>query len=1257
MTYLILFYALLSQLSAPVAVDPSNGYSTVLTFEEPEIIGTEEGSYPAFRGVPVRFSAGEPVRPSMTLYIPVPFGAEPELRFRAAAYRSTGMDSGNIRTPDISGEGLNTVEIDADPLPPSDSHVVLEGIIPVAGTRVAMVTVYPIAGESNGSYASRIELNLRWDTASGGIPVEENSLLSLIAPEGCLFWKNGIDSTMESTFWGMPWARIAIENTGGYTISGSDLENSDCHVTGSPCASLRLFTGPGLMFSFTPEDSHELSEVAFVVNDLNSNGIFNDEDYIEFFARGLSRWEVEGDDVQRLQHRYATHNIYWLTWGGENGLRIDGIPGEPDSSPDWGNSILSDIWLREENTWMPLYETTTGWVWETLSEGESFSVQFTGSGSDGSSIRLSVITDSAQSHTAAVYINGSQVLTDTWYGSGSRILEADSLQLSGVCTMEVDLVEDVGDGVLGIVSAQITCPDQPGNITGSVMFPSRERTGRYNFSVSVVSSDCAAFDVSDFNTPQIITGSEYTGSRLDFSYDVDTSSALVLMDSGDWMSPDSIVSSSPGRLVGTVFSGDRLIVVHPSLYNGIWGMETLSIGQGYDPVVATTSEIYDEFGQGVADPGAIRSAVRWGMDSWTGGLQGVILTGDGHYDFLGFATSQPVMIPPWIILGSNRSDCYDDVYVMVHENAVLPEVPIARIPVDNPSQLGTCTAKLLAYAAGGNSGDWLNRALLAADDEWGQGPAWNETEHTVCCEHIAEDVLPRCMSREKFYLIEYPWPPGSWTPSGPHPQKPEARTSFIETINRGFVFMLYQGHGAAEQIAHEVMMLGEDVGSLANGPRLPVSFWATCDVGHFDNPGSDAIAETMVLHPAGGCISSIAATRGTYGPSNYQFFRSVIDSLCHYRDLTVGDAVWQSKLALGSYSLNNKFYMMFGYPDMPLPLPESSGSVVIADDTLRSGELNTIAGESYQSDGLAFIDIFESSMNTVYTCLGGSQIQYVKYGGTAYSGSQIVEGGEFSIDCFLPLQSATGSMARAAALALSNQSILSGAEDPAVLVQGTPSGSDLEGPDVNMWISGYEGIQHPELTGDITLEAEISDSSGICLLGGYGKELSLFIDGEGNDVGSYFSYNRGSSIMGRLLYTIEALSSGEHTLILWSVDGLGNSSRDSLDIRILEESDLAITEAVVYPNPGIGRRCFSFRISEDAQVTVSIFTVAGTRIEELTQFCSQGYNQILWDGLDHDGDPLATGSYIYKISLEALGTSTFSRNTEEFGILAVTRED
>ncbi|MEN8208356.1 MAG: hypothetical protein ABFR50_03805, partial [Candidatus Fermentibacteria bacterium] len=444
MISLLLFCVSVSQLTASVSTDPSAGYSTVLTFEDPVVISTERGSYPLFQGIPARYAVGEPVRPSLTLFVPVPDGAEPELSYSAGSYRSTGVNSSEVRTPAVEGEGLSATEIEAVPLPPEERHVVLSGIIPLAGTHVAMITVYPVAGEDGSSFASKIDIRLQWDSVPGGISVEDHPLLRHITPGGCLFWRNDSDEKAESIFWGKPWARIAVSNTGGYSLSGSDLADGGCEIIGSPCASLKLFTGPGLMFSNEPSDSHELSEVAVTVNDHDNDGLFDENDSIEFFGRGLSRWEISGQELFRLQHRYATHNVYWLTWGSENGRRMGEVSGQPDSSPAWGNTILTDLWLREEHIWMPHYEGATGWIWESVSEGQTITETFQIAGSGSSTLAVSVVTDEFQSHTAAVYINGTHVLTDTWSGSGARVLTVDSLQLSGSCTVDIVLAEETG---------------------------------------------------------------------------------------------------------------------------------------------------------------------------------------------------------------------------------------------------------------------------------------------------------------------------------------------------------------------------------------------------------------------------------------------------------------------------------------------------------------------------------------------------------------------------------------------------------------------------------------------------------------------------------------------------------------------------------------------------------------------------------------------------------------------------------------------
>jgi hypothetical protein len=1233
----------------------ATGFSTVLTFEEPELIQTDEGELPVFAGVPTRAVPGEPLLPCRTLFIPVPSGAVPRISFRTSGLRSTGATSESPRARALEGEGLDAMEVAVPPVQPPSEHVVLEGVIPLAGATVAVVSVYPIAGEPGFEYVSRIELELDWTRASGGRPVADNPLLNVIAPEDCLYWPSGTDQTWESIFWGRPWARMAVSTSGGYEVSGTQLENAGCQVTGAPTSSIAMYTGPAIMFTLQPDEHHELQEIAVSVTDVDQDGIFDEEDSVRFFGRGLSRWEIEDGEMVRLQHRYATHNVYWLTWGGEDGLRMNSVSGEPDASPGWGESIYADIWLRDELIWKPKYETSTGWVWQSIAQGETIPVTFQVVEGGSCDIEVGLIVDGSSQHTVELSINGNPLLTDNWYGTGERILNLDDVQLSGTCNMSIDFVFDAGDSELSLAYVHVECPSDMEDVTGEFLFPSRQKTGRFNFSVPGVSSSCQAFDLTDHYQPVAVTGGEH-GGGYDFSFAIDSVTVLAVMDQNDWETPDSITTAEPGRLIGTVDRGDRLVVVHPSMQEGIWAIETLLDEQGYVPVIATTSEIYDEFGQGIADPGAIRSAVRWGMDTWTPGLTGLILAGDGHYDIKGNTTSQPVMIPPWIVLGTFQWDCLDDLYVMAHAGAVLPEIPVSRIPADNLSQLGTFIAKLLEYETTPSVGEWTGRTLIIADDEWGQGTMVGEASHTNHCELISEEVIPRWLSREKFYLIEYPWPPGT-TPDGPHPEKPQAREDFLELMDRGFLFTYYEGHGAENQIAHEVLMLDEDVSSMQNGVRLPATFWATCDVGHFDNPGTDAIAELLVLHPAGGGISSIAATRGTNGYNNYSFFRSLLDSLCTDNDLTLGEALWQSKLSLSGNYGNNRYYVLLGYPETALLFPDSQGVVSITGDTLRSGESNTILGSGLQQDGLAFIRVLESSWYSTYTGLGGTVINYLKYGGTAYSGTQDVVSGEFSIDCFIPLQAATGSMARAGACAISEQNTCSAAMDPAVLVQGNPSGSDMQGPEGDMWIRGYEGVQNPQLTGDATLLAELADSSGICILGGSGKELNLFIDGSGNNVSDYFSYYRGSSTAGMLEYDIETLSDGEHTLILWSVDGLGNSSRDTLEITVLQESELSVSQALVYPNPGEGARCFSFRISEDAQVSVSIYTVAGTRIDEITRVCTQGYNQIMWDGLDHDGDPVASGPYIYKIRADALGTSVFSRTAEEFGIMAVIREE
>ena len=84
--------------------------------------------------------------------------------------------------------------------------------------------------------------------------------------------------------------------------------------------------------------------------------------------------------------------------------------------------------------------------------------------------------------------------------------------------------------------------------------------------------------------------------------------------------------------------------------------------------------------------------------------------------------------------------------------------------------------------------------------------------------------------------------------------------------------------------------------------------------------------------------------------------------------------------------------------------------------------------------------------------------------------------------------------------------------------------------------------------------------------------------------------------------------------------------------------------------PGlVGLGIEAFQAATAGSFCISVYTVSGRRIWDSTGSVSAGYNQILWDGRDSEGDVPASGAYVYRIELDA-GQSGSASHT---GILAV----
>ncbi|MCK5130616.1 MAG: hypothetical protein KAR40_00510 [Candidatus Sabulitectum sp.] len=1209
-------------------------WSGTFNFDPP---GIDASGLPVIEGTVNLNEPGVPMYPVKTVFIPVPPGVEPVLDYTSVNGAFLPVIS-IPRAGILVGSGLDARTIHVAPVDRSVQTVELDGVFPLAGTQVAVINIYPF---TESGPTSSVTVTLDWDEPVAGHGIPENHLLCGVA-EGDVYWPLP-HNRGSSPFWGKPWARISIEDSGGYEFTCSELEAAGCNAGGSPVESMAFFSGPGTQFAQAQETEHFLQPVSVIVNDKNEDGIFNGDDTIRFLAGGLNRFEYFEKSLQWLYHRYATDRIYWLTWGGESGARMQSKPGVPDGSPQWGNTIPHTVHLEDGGYWMPRYELRTGWFWKKINSGEQTSVPLNlGNAAGTADVTLAFAVSESSAYQVTLQGGGTVELS----GSGFEQAVFEDVTVSGLSQLQISFssTDPSADFYLDYVELTYLVSTTASN--RRLFIP--EQIGRYNFSFSGGST---AFDVSDLMNPKIISGAEQSSGSLNFSLDLQDSTSLMVTSEGDWNSPSLISPASPGRLVGAISSGDRLMVVPDVFADDAVGLESLMESMGFEVVTATTSEIYDEFGQGVKDPGAIRSAVRWAMDSWSTPVSTVILGGDATYDPLNYSTTLPDLVPAMIFLTNSSSYpswAEDDWFVQVHADAIYPEIPIARIPAGDASSFGAVSAKSILYHSGQADGSWSNRFVLFADDEWGQSnTSAGESAHIFYMEKICYEDLPSHVKPEKFYLIEFPWPPGT-VPGGVHPEKPDARTALRELWNEGMGVMFYFGHGSANQITHEKTMLGDDPASLTNGARLPLAMFLSCDISRFFEPGVDCISEKLVYHPAGGAIATIGATGPTHSSSNYDYGSAMIPFLTENGN-SIGYSFWAGKLA-ASRAGNSKYYVFLGFPDLILPMSSNDLAVELQGDTLRSGEINSVTGNGNSSDGLALIEISESDIPVHYTMLSGGVIDYFHQGGTAWRGRAALSGGEFSAECILPAACNTGDLARVDVTAIVPGGVELGADAPLVLAEGDAP-SDFEGPEISMWIRGQSSIEEPTITGEGVLEAELSDPSGITFLGRIGKSIQLFVDNDEYDVSESFTYNTGSTVTGQLEYTVSGLASGRHLFILQAMDGVGNLSRDSLYVNSTEQSEVAIEQYVVYPNPGTGRRCFSFSVSSNAFVTVSVFTTAGRCIVRFSKQCTQGYNQIIWNGLDADGDIPASGAYIYAI--EAVTESgLFKQSSSVTGVLA-----
>lgn len=802
-------------------------------------------------------------------------------------------------------------------------------------------------------------------------------------------------------------------------------------------------------------------------------------------------------------------------------------------------------------------------------------------------------------------------------------------------------------------------------------------------SINILSSikSTSVWDITNYNETFELKTFE-TDSGFKFNSKLDTIRRFILFEEENCNSPEFVNKVSNQNLHGLkptnyliitkneFFSqADRLIDLHERRDN-ISGQRV------------SVSAIYNEFSSGRPEATAIRDFIKTIYDkgkSTDDSLCYVLLLGEGSYDPKNRINNNINFIPTFQSLNSNKltsSYVTDDFYGLMddHEgtysNGDLLDLGIGRIPIKNEIEAKNTINKIFEYYDEyafqqsstsyerkllTSKGNWRNNIVFVADDG-------DNNEHMRQANSLAEKVDSSIsfLNQKKIFVDAFPQ---SKTSIGEI--SPEANKKLVDIIEKGALIINYTGHGGEEGWTSERIYLINDILSMKNRNKLPLFMTATCEFSRFDSPEGVSAGEHLILQPKGGAIALFTTVRLVFSIPNFKLnesFYSVLESSINNNKTTIGDLFKTTKV-FNSGGVNDRNFTLLGDPALRLSIPTNK---VILDsvsysgfktDTIKSLSAPTLHGKVQKSnnsnllDFNGWIDILlfdkEQKIVTLANDKDAKSFSFNSQEDLLFLGKAKVTNGSFKSEIFIPKDTRKNfNTSRLSFYAVdSNIGDASGYNEN-IIIGGTAKNKieDNIGPSISLYLDDTSFVFGDNVTPSPIFIASLIDSSGINIIpNDIGKDLVLTINKQSDlnfVLNNYYTPSITSYKKGEVIFPIDELEEGRHSLEFKAFDNQNNSSKAYTEFIIEKNPKLALKHLLNYPNPFTTNTGFYFehnQTSENLEIFISIYTITGKiikTIEGIYSGTSKRIGPIEWDGLDQFGDKIGKGVYVYQITVK-----------------------
>lgn len=1107
------------------------------------------------------------------------------------------------------------------------------------------------------------------------------------------------------------WYQFYVEKSGVYKVSKSFLQQLGLDVSFVDPKKIKIYGNGGRMLPLSNSVFYPIDLVENAIEVIGeSDGVFDNNDYILFYAEGVDTWNEESKTNINL---YDTKSYYYVTVQGGDGKRIQSM-NQPTESSTLNLNTFDDYQFHEVDL-VNIVKLGRQWFGESFDINEEQEFTFNFPNIDTSipvKLNMNVASVSFTTTSFKVLSNGQDVATipfsainvssDNKFSAGSL---ASDTPIAGAEAIKIKLTYDnngvpSSKGYLDKISLNAKRKLQGYGKQFHFQYDLSSSTmGIVSYDISNASRISRIWDVTDiYNVTKVENPSQPSFS---FKANLGELRKYVAIDASDFYTPlmSSRTKIANQNLKGTLFKNAQgqfqdidYVIITPAFLVG-QAEKLANFHRSYSKLntkVITLETIYQEFSSGKQDVSAIRNCIKYIYENASVSekkIKYVNLFGDASYDYKDRIRNNTNVVPIYHALNSvtigEYSFASDDFYGLMDSNEgnVISsfggiDIAVGRMLNNSTAQAEEMVNKVIEYHDLESYGSWRNNFVMISDDADVPGDATLQTRQNNLADAIT--AAKPFMNVNKILLDSY-----TQETSAGGERYPKARTDIFSAFEKGALVFNYLGHGGEDGLAAERIWEKSDGQNLKNQYRYPLFITITCDFSRFDNPTRPTAGEYTYWNPKGGAISMITTIReiSKFGAENFNdVLAKNLFSYGSNQYYSIAEALRISKNSNPSSSSNVVFYI--GDPALMLAIPKPKINLTKVNDVpvsqltddfkslakmKVSGEVtdeNNIPITNYK--GELFTVIFDKTISrtTLNNDDNASPITFKELGEAIFRGNASVTNGQFEFsfivprDIRIPLGNGKISFYAKKNQFFENQT----GYDTTIKIGGINENAvaDNINPRVKLYLNDDTFVSGGTTNQSPFLVAVLEDESGMNTASGIGHDMIAILDGDVDNpfiLNDYYQTNLDDFTKGTLRFPLRNLAVGTHTISFKAWDVYNNPVTTEIQFVVTSNETITLSHVLNYPNPFVNYTEFWFshnRPNEPLEVQVQVFTITGKVVWTKNQIINTlGFvsKDIAWNGKDDFGNRIGKGVYIYKLTVKSSLTNSKTEKIEKLVIL------